>query len=221
LQHPACSCFNYQCRYCQTLIRTEAGKTDTAGERFYTISEVARLLEVSDQSIRRWVKAGELRAYKPKKEYRIAESDLEEFLKERRVPLVQARLLNFEERRPSIVAKAILTAAERWASITGDSGTDRPRAAGIYLAAADLENLLSVVVGDGEMWGKLSSQERSEIANVMSAVGRVTDQYHTRWKADRAAEEEDRAAEQQRAAQRAEEKAMLLQFTREIYQDIA
>jgi excisionase family DNA binding protein len=58
---------------------------------------VARLLEVSDQSIRRWVKAGELRAYKPKKEYRIAKSDLEAFLKERRVPLVQDRLLDFGE----------------------------------------------------------------------------------------------------------------------------
>jgi excisionase family DNA binding protein len=58
---------------------------------------VARLLEVSDQSIRRWVKAGELRAYKPKKEYRIAKSDLEAFLKERRVPLVQSRLLDFGE----------------------------------------------------------------------------------------------------------------------------
>jgi excisionase family DNA binding protein len=97
LQHSIAAWFNYQCRYCSTLIRTEAGKTDTAAERFYTISEVARVLEVSDQSIRRWVKAGELRAFKPKKEYRIAESDLQEFLKERRVPLVQARLLDFGE----------------------------------------------------------------------------------------------------------------------------
>jgi excisionase family DNA binding protein len=72
-----------------TLIRTGAGKTDTERERFHTISEVARLLEVSDQSIRRWIKAGELKAYKPKKEYRIAESDLQEFLEGRAVPLVQ------------------------------------------------------------------------------------------------------------------------------------
>ncbi len=64
-------------------MRTEVGKTDTERERFYTLSEVARRLEVSDQSVRRWVKAGELKAYKPKKEYRIAESDLREFLEER------------------------------------------------------------------------------------------------------------------------------------------
>lgn len=97
------------------MIRTEAGKTDTSGERFYTISEVARLLEVSDQSIRRWIKAGELRAYKPKKEYRIAESDLEEFLKERRVPLVQARLLNFGEERREAIYDVVLAAARRQA----------------------------------------------------------------------------------------------------------
>ena len=113
MQHPTCSWFNYQCRYCPTLTRTEAGKTDTAEERFYTISEVARLLEVSDQSIRRWVKAGELRAYKPKKEYRIAESDLEEFLKERRVPLVQARLLSLEEEQREPSYEVALEAARR------------------------------------------------------------------------------------------------------------
>ncbi len=44
---------------------------------------------MSDQSIRRWIKAGELKAYKPKKEYRIAESDLQEFIEGRAVPLVQ------------------------------------------------------------------------------------------------------------------------------------
>jgi excisionase family DNA binding protein len=62
------------------------------------------LLKVSDQSIRRWVKAGELKAYKPKKEYRIAESDLQEFLEGRTVPLVQAPLPEqepTEERRAS------------------------------------------------------------------------------------------------------------------------
>jgi excisionase family DNA binding protein len=66
------------------------GATDTE-QRFYTLSEVARLLEVSEQSVRRWIKAGELVAYKPKKEYRIAETDLRQFLEGRRaVPLAQA-----------------------------------------------------------------------------------------------------------------------------------
>lgn len=58
-------------------------ETDVERERFHTIPEVARILRVSDQSVRRWIKAGELRATKPGKEYRIGQSDLEEFLRAR------------------------------------------------------------------------------------------------------------------------------------------
>jgi excisionase family DNA binding protein len=61
----------------------EVVETDVEGERFYTIPEVARILRVSDQSVRRWIKAGELRATKPGKEYRIGHSNLEEFLRAR------------------------------------------------------------------------------------------------------------------------------------------
>jgi excisionase family DNA binding protein len=78
---------------------------------------------VSDQSIRRWVKAGELRAYKPKKEYRITESDLEEFLKERRVPLVQARLLNFEQEQRPEIPDVVLAAARRQAEHVRQAAT--------------------------------------------------------------------------------------------------
>jgi excisionase family DNA binding protein len=79
----------------------EAGKTGTEREQFYTISEAAQLLKVSDQSIRRWIKAGELKAYRPKKEYRIAQSDLQEFLEGRAVPLVQSPLPESPEERRS------------------------------------------------------------------------------------------------------------------------
>jgi excisionase family DNA binding protein len=58
-------------------------RTDVEGDRFYTIPEVARILRVSDQSVRRWIKAGELRATKPGKEYRIGHTNLEEFLRAR------------------------------------------------------------------------------------------------------------------------------------------
>jgi excisionase family DNA binding protein len=105
--------YNHQCKHCPTLIRTEAGKTDTEQERFYTISEAARLLKVSDQSIRRWVKAGELKAYKPKKEYRIAESDLQEFLEGRTVPLVQTPLPKLPEERRGDAGEVALEAARR------------------------------------------------------------------------------------------------------------
>jgi excisionase family DNA binding protein len=61
----------------------EVVETDVGGQRFYTIPEVARILRVSDQSVRRWIKAGELPATKPGKEYRIGHANLEEFLRAR------------------------------------------------------------------------------------------------------------------------------------------
>ena len=54
-------------------------------ERYLSLQEVGDELGVSDQTVRRWVKAGELAAYKPGKEYRIKGSALEEFLKTREV----------------------------------------------------------------------------------------------------------------------------------------
>ena len=54
-------------------------------EQFLSLEDVASRLQVSDQTVRRWVKAGKLAAYKPGLEYRIKGSDLEEFLKTREV----------------------------------------------------------------------------------------------------------------------------------------
>src|SRR5215207_9320422 len=54
-------------------------------EQFLSLEDGASRLQVSDQTVRRWVKAGKLAAYKPGLEYRIKGSDLEEFLKTREV----------------------------------------------------------------------------------------------------------------------------------------
>jgi putative molybdopterin biosynthesis protein len=54
-------------------------------ERFFTVEEVAGSLQVSDQTVRRWVKSGKLAAFKPGKELRIRAKDLEEFLEARKV----------------------------------------------------------------------------------------------------------------------------------------
>ena len=56
-----------------------------AEERLYSLEEVAERLGVSERTVRRWVKAGDLPAYKPGREYRIKPADLEEFLEERKV----------------------------------------------------------------------------------------------------------------------------------------
>jgi excisionase family DNA binding protein len=61
-------------------------------EQFLSLEDVASRLQVSDQTVRRWIKSGKLTAYKPGLEYRIREADLEEFLRAREVrPKVQRR----------------------------------------------------------------------------------------------------------------------------------
>jgi excisionase family DNA binding protein len=60
-------------------------------DRHLSLSEVAGLLGVSERSVRRWIKAGELRAYKPGRDFRIPESGLRAFMEEREVrPKVEA-----------------------------------------------------------------------------------------------------------------------------------
>ncbi len=53
-------------------------------EIFYGLNEAADLLGFSEQSVRRWVRSGELPAYKLGKEYRISQEDLDSFLEARR-----------------------------------------------------------------------------------------------------------------------------------------
>jgi excisionase family DNA binding protein len=68
---------------------------------------IADELGVDVQTVRRWIHSGKLKAFKPGKEYRVREADLEEFLAAREVrpkevaPLSQRRLFNGleEERR--------------------------------------------------------------------------------------------------------------------------
>lgn len=104
-----------------------------------------------------------------------------------------------EERSDSILAKALAVAAERWARVT--SAGEAENAPGVYLVAADLEELLSIVIGDGERWERLSSTERSELATVAAAFGRITEGYHAR-------KEDEQAANQRQA--------MVRQLTRKL-----
>lgn len=52
-------------------------------ERYLTLPELADRLKVSRRTVRRWIKDGELVAYKFANQYRISESNLEEFLQRR------------------------------------------------------------------------------------------------------------------------------------------
>lgn len=48
---------------------------------YYSIEEVARMLKVAYLTVYRWVRAGKLIALKAGKQYRVANADLQKFLK--------------------------------------------------------------------------------------------------------------------------------------------
>ena len=63
-------------------------------EEQLTTSQVARLLGVSDESIRNWIAAGKLPGYRITEDswYRVNRQELEKFAQERRIPLDWSRL---------------------------------------------------------------------------------------------------------------------------------
>ena len=89
-------------------------------ERLLSLEDVADRLQVSDQSVRRWIKAGKLAAYKPGLEWRIRPSDLEDFLETRSYPKVQAPLPSddpqAERRTDASPTAGEITAIRRWLS---------------------------------------------------------------------------------------------------------
>jgi len=62
-------------------------------EHLLSLSEVAETLEKSERTIRRWIKSGKLKAYKPGRDYLIPESAIRELIEGSEVyPKVQAPL---------------------------------------------------------------------------------------------------------------------------------
>lgn len=57
-----------------------------AGPRFFTVPAVAALLAVSVRTVRRWIKNGELTAYRFGTAVRVAEADLQAFFARHRQP---------------------------------------------------------------------------------------------------------------------------------------
>jgi excisionase family DNA binding protein len=141
-------------------------------ERYLSLQEVGDELGVSDQTVRRWVKAGELAAYKPGKEYRIKGSDLEEFLKTREVsPKVQSPLPEFGDgQRLSRFAEAIVAAAERWGEAMSNPDMDDTNRSRLIDAALDLSGVIAEPVEE-EDWEAIPNQERFEIVTSMEKLG--------------------------------------------------
>jgi excisionase family DNA binding protein len=77
-----------------------------------SLSEVAGLMGVSERTVRRWIKGGRLKAYKPGRDYRIPEAGLQAFIEESEIsPKAQAPLLPFETPTPgaedALIAKIV------------------------------------------------------------------------------------------------------------------
>jgi excisionase family DNA binding protein len=120
--------------------------------KFRSPQEVANELGVDIQTIRRWIHAGRLKAYKPGKEYRIRESDLEEFLRAREVrPKVPA---------PSPYEPTLLNGLEEQRRRGFDAGkvTRRPEADEAELLAAGLLGAIKRVAE----WQEAATRARLE-----------------------------------------------------------
>jgi excisionase family DNA binding protein len=53
-------------------------------QRFLTVPQIAKDLQISEDLVRIWIRKKQLPAYRVGKEYRIKQEDYQEFLKKRR-----------------------------------------------------------------------------------------------------------------------------------------
>jgi excisionase family DNA binding protein len=149
----------------------------TATEEFLSPEEVGERLGVSVYTVRRWIKTGRLRAFRPGKEYRIQESDLEEFLRAREVrpkaprrsPFEPSLLNGLEEERRTRFADAITVAADRWGEALSSADMQDRERFGLIKAALDLSNAISQRA-EKEDWDALPNQERHEIVATMEKL---------------------------------------------------
>ena len=62
-----------------------SGKRPFIGDRLLTVSEVADLMRVSNMTVYRLIKSGQLKALRVGKNYRIRESEVDRYLSDRSV----------------------------------------------------------------------------------------------------------------------------------------
>jgi excisionase family DNA binding protein len=176
---------------------------------------IAEELGVDVQTVRRWIQSGKLRAFKPGKEYRIKEADLEEFLAAREVrpkaPGRSSREPSFndvlDERRLSRFAGAIALAAERWseALVSTDMGDDKRF--GLIDAALSLSDVISERA-EAEDWEALTYQEQLDIVTTMEKLVEAAN-----LGLGRVRESQDRQEQDQRAK---ESREQIREWTRRI-----
>ncbi len=80
----------------------------------------------------------------------------------------------------SALAEAATTAADAWLGQVTDSDLDLDSAFALVQKASDLEDTLSVLIGDAESWRNLSGATKGEITRAMKVLEDVIAQYRAR-----------------------------------------
>ncbi len=148
---------------------------------YLKIPELARRLDVSEKTARRYIKGGALPSTFIGGAYRVKEEDLEEFLHgaevkpkapkaERRSSLEPSLFNGLEgERRLSRFSEAIITAAARWGEAMSSPDMNDTKRFGLIDAALDLSRVIEERAEE-EDWEALPNQERLEIVTTMEKL---------------------------------------------------
>lgn len=139
-----------------------------------SLQDVGDALGVDVQTVRRWIKGGRLRAFKPGKEYRIREADLEEFLQAREVrPKAGAQPSpKSEERLHAVretfgpVAEGLERHCERWEEKISSSAVE----------PEDVEDFVAFVENFRDLIGLAYTSELWAIADALGLVQRAGEQ---------------------------------------------
>jgi|SRR5215212_2455515 len=136
---------------------------------------------VSERTVRRWIKSGRLKAYKPGRDYRIPETGLRAFIEESEIspkapapPSLEPSFNDVleEERRAYGFADAIKAAAAKWAEEVSTPGMNDQKRFGILDAALDLAGFVEEGV-EAEAWDDIPNEERKVIIDVLEGLNEV------------------------------------------------
>ena len=192
----------------------------TATDNLLSPQEVGDRFGVSVYTVRRWIQEGRIPAYKPGKEYRIRETDMEEFLRTREVrpktprrsPFEPSLLNGLEDERREYpypwMASSLERVIEDWRHTVEDPSKRGPAhtkegpaySRAIYrraIATACFDVIASVVLIDrathvsGEEWERLPENEKRERLQVAKELDGLARQALTEYKASEAAQEAD------------------------------
>jgi excisionase family DNA binding protein len=171
-------------------------------EQFLSLEDVASRLQVSDQTVRRWIKAGKLAAYKPGLEYRIKASDLEEFLKTREVsPKVRRRPEEEEEHRTypyPWMAQALAGLLATWdEQVTSKENPAQSRT--IVVSALDVEDAVILSGATGRSaWEALPDYEKAERKALAAWLEELAMRGHAHYKESKEAQKAELEALEKR-----------------------